>query len=63
MLLKHSETFNAVVDKLGEQVFRTRKESLLMHSLKKVLASDARKDLRKLLGEEDAIVYSDYSKG
>ena len=61
--MKHSEPLSAVVEKLGEQVFRTRKESLLMHTLKKVLSADARQDTRKGLKEDDAIVYSDYSKG
>ena len=63
MLVKSSATVSTVVEKLGEQVFRNKKETLLMHSLKKILASDARKDLRKQLGDQDAIVYSDYSKG
>ena len=34
-----------------------------MHQLKKVLATEARKELRKNLPDTAAIIYSDFSKG
>ena len=63
-LVKVSSTFKKVVDKLSEKVFSTsKKESFLMHCLKKLLSSDARAGLRKNLGGQEAICYSDFSKG
>ena len=39
------------------------KESYLTHCLKKELGRMGRKDLRVNLGEEDVIIYTDFSKG
>ena len=34
-----------------------------MHQLKKLMSTEARRELRKNLSDDAAIVYSDYSKG
>ena len=62
-LVRVTATVQEAFDKLSEKVFSSGRETFLMHSLKKVLSSDSRKELRKNLGDQEAIVYSDYSKG
>ena len=49
--------------KLDEKVFEGKRETFLMHQLKKLLSTEARKELRKNLSDNAAVVYSDYSKG
>ena len=62
-LRKVEATFSAVVERLNERVFVGKRETFLMHQLKKLLSTEARKELRKNLPDHAAIVYSDYSKG
>ena len=40
-----------------------QKEPYLIHLLRKQLGSALRKNLRQNLGEEDVIIYTDFSKG
>ena len=61
-LRKVEATFSAVVERLNERVFVGKRETFLMHQLKKLLSTEARKELRKNLPDHAAIVYSDYSK-
>ena len=58
-----SATFSQVVDKLGERFFGEKRETFLMHQLKKFLSTEARRELRKNLHDNAIIVYTDYSKG
>ena len=47
---------------MSDRLFRG-KEPYLTHCLKKELGGMGRKDLRQNLGEEDIIIYTDFSKG
>ena len=54
----------SVVQLLDDKVFGTGSgEPYLIHSLKKLLATEARHNLRRNLNQNDVIIYSDYSKG
>ena len=58
-----SATFSETVEKLSVRVFEGKRETFLMHQLKKLMSTEARRELRKNLSDDAAIVYSDYSKG
>ena len=58
-----SSSFSEAVHKLESRIFGGKRETFLMHQLKKLLSTEARKHLRKNLKDNEAIVYSDYSKG
>ena len=60
-LVKVSCTVGDAVEKLKERVFSKKRETFLMHSLKKILSADSRQNLRKSLEDDEAIQYSDYS--
>ena len=61
-LQKLDGTFAEVVEKLGIKVFGSRRETFLMHQLKKLLSTEARHEMRKSLSDNDVIAYSDFSK-
>ena len=60
---KDTATLSAVVEKLDLKLFGSKREPYLMHQLKKLLSTEARKETRKHLADTAIIVYSDYSKG
>ena len=62
-LQKTEATFSTTVDKLKVRVFGGKRETFLMHQLKKLLSTEARKQARKNLPDYAATSYSDYSKG
>ena len=62
-LQKVTATFSEAVEKLSWRVFKGARETFLIHQLKKLLSTEARKQLRKNLTDFEAIVYSDFSKG
>ena len=61
-LKKLSVSLTELVSKLGSKVFSGKRETFLVHQLKKQLASNARQEMRKSLSDDHVIVYSDYSK-
>ena len=62
-LQKINETFAGAVKKLSGKVFGGKRESFLIHQLKKLLSTEARKETRKHLSDHAAVCYSDFSKG
>ena len=63
-LLRKTSPLSEVVEFLEEKMFGHKKhETYLQHVFKKLLGSKGRSDLRKNIGDNDLIVYSDFSKG
>ena len=63
-LLRKSSTLSEAVKFLEDKIFGHKKhETYLQHVFKKVLGSKGRSNLRKNIGDNDLIVYSDFSKG
>ena len=58
-LQKVTATFSEAVEKWRWRVFEGARETFLIHQLKKLLSTEARKQLRKNLTDCEAIVYSD----
>ena len=61
VLQKVTATFSEALEKLRWRVFEGVRETFLIHQLKKLLSTEARKQLRKNLTDFEAIVYSDFS--
>ena len=53
---------NYLLNDLKSMLFE-QKQPFLIHLLRKKLGSELRKNLRKNLGENDIIIYTDFSKG
>ena len=61
-LKKLDVSFKSLLNCMCDRLFHG-KEPYLTHCLKKELGRMGRKDLRLNLGEEDVIIYTDFSKG
>ena len=63
-LVEKMSTISEAVEFLSLKMFGTQKqETYLQHVFKQILGSRGRSNLRKNIGDNDIIVYSDFSKG